>query len=362
MDRKYRVRALAVLVGLTLPAKAFAHGGEIHEGQSFWSLWHWSPEIIAALLLAAIVYGRGAMRGQQPSAWRIAAFAGGLVALFLALVSPIERLADHIFAVHQVEHMLLRTMGPMLIFLAGPQAVLMRGLPAGMKRRLAGPIMTNGGVRGFFSFLTTPVIATSLFVGVSYFWMYPSWHDLAILNEPIHYGWHTSLLITGLLFFSVMFDPRPVPAGAGLPTRLAMFVVAALGNIVLGAFLTFKTVPLYSAYEISGHMWHVSTLTDEQTGGIIMWIPGCMMFALSAIIILYRWGQDEERAVARRRRDGRALQSARDGGNRIFAMSLAAFSVIILMLAIAIVSLIDGGYAGASHFAHHADRHSGFNG
>ena len=70
--------------------------------------------------------------------------------------------------------------------------------------------------------------------------MIPRWHDIAILNEPIHYTWHVTLLVSGLFFFSTIFDPRPAPAGARLGTRLIMFWCAAMGNILLGAFLTFK--------------------------------------------------------------------------------------------------------------------------
>lgn len=352
MDRPVGLRAL-VLAALAVPSAALAHGDEIHEGEGFWSLWHWSPEIIMALLLAAFVYGRGVARGARVPIWRMIAFAGGLLALFLALISPIEPLADHIFAVHQVEHMLLRTMAPMLIFLSAPQGVLMRGLPRRLRRGLAGPVITSGFVRRPLGFLTHPAVATLLFVGVSWFWMYPPWHDLAIVNEPIHYGWHVSLLVTGLLFFSVLFDPRAAPAGPGLATRLVMFVVAALGNILLGAFLAFKSVPLYSAYAILGHFWHVSMLTDEQTGGIIMWIPGCMMFAICAILIVYRWGEDEGRVVARRARDGRDLRGVGRRGNAALALGLGAFAALMVMLAVGIVAFVDGSRRLAAPLPRH---------
>src|SRR6185437_12123277 len=85
-----------------------------------------------------------------------------------------------------------------------------------------------------------------------------------------------------------------------------MFWCAAMGNIVLGAFLTFKNAPLYHAYDMMGRMFGLNAMTDEQIGGLTMWIPGCMMFALSAILILHRWGIDEERAADRRERMGTA--------------------------------------------------------
>ena len=231
--------------------------------------------------------------------WRHALFFGGLAALALALLSPIEPLADHVFAIHQVEHMLLRTIGPMLLLLSQPQAILVRGMPQWLRRAVFAPVVGNGIVRTIFGFFSAPAVATFFFVGVTYFWMLPTWHDIAILNEPIHYLWHVTLLISGLFFFAALLDPRPSPAGPRLGFRLAMFWVAAIGNILMGAFLSFKTVPLYHAYDVMGRMFGLDAVSDEQIGGLTMWIPGCMMFAISAILLLHRHGAEEERNAAR---------------------------------------------------------------
>ncbi|WP_305096279.1 cytochrome c oxidase assembly protein [Croceibacterium aestuarii] len=331
---------------LAASAPAFAHGDEVHEGQSAWSLWQFSPEIILGLVIAGLIYWRGSRHGLVERRWRIAAFFGGLLALFVALISPVEGLADHIFAVHQVEHMLLRTVAPMLLFLSAPQAAMVRGSPRWLTRFFAG----SGWLRGLVGVLRWPPLATVLFLAASYFWMLPRFHDMAILDEPIHYLWHVSLLLTGLVFFSVIFDRRAAPQGPALGTRLGMFLAAALGNIVLGAFLTLKDVSLYSAYLELGHMWHVSELTDEQTGGIIMWIPGTMMFALSAIWVVYSWSSEETRFTERRMRSGRELAGARAKSNSALALGLAVTALLILVLAVSVVSLIDHPPGGARDY------------
>ena len=45
--------------------------------------------------------------------------------------------------------------------------------------------------------------------------MIPHWHDVAILDGPIHYTWHVSLLVTGLFFFFTIFDLGRPPSGRG---------------------------------------------------------------------------------------------------------------------------------------------------
>jgi putative membrane protein len=339
--------ALAGALLLVAPTAAIAHGEEIHPGEPIMAMWHFEPEIVAGLLIAAALYVAGIRRGVPGKWWRHAFFIGGLAALAAALLSPIEPLADHVFAIHQVEHMLLRTIGPMLILLAQPQAALMRGMPEWLRRGIFGPVVSSTAVRNTFGFFSKPLVATVLFVGISWFWMIPRWHDVAILNEAIHYMWHVTLLISGLFFFSTIFDPRPAPMGSPLPARLIMFWCAAMGNILLGAFLTFKSLPLYHAYDVMGRMFGLDAVTDEQIGGLTMWIPGCMMFAVSAILILHRWGVDEERAAERRRRMGtvqaHAAKQARNlaSSNRALAVGLGSFVFLVLFIALTSAVLYD---------------------
>jgi putative membrane protein len=350
------MRVLLFLASVLAPQAAIAHGDEIRAGQSIMAMWQFEPELVLGLVTASGLYLAGVRRGAAARWWRHVLFFGGLLALALALLSPIEPLADHVFAIHQVEHMLLRSIAPMLILLSQPQAALMRGMPEWLRHGAVGPVIASSIVRRTFGFFSQPLIATVLFVGISWFWMVPRWHDVAILDEPIHYTWHVTLLVTGLFFFSTIFDPRPAPNGAKLGTRLVMFWCAAMGNIILGAFLTFKTAPLYHAYDVLGRMFGLDPVTDEQVGGLTMWIPGCMMFATSAILILHRWGLDEERTAERRRRMGTseahaATQAANLArSNRALAVGLGSFAFLVLFVTLTSAILYDHELGPAGSF------------
>ncbi|MBI1181095.1 MAG: cytochrome c oxidase assembly protein [Alphaproteobacteria bacterium] len=346
-----RTARLVVAVFLALlPGVAWAHGD--HEGPVGWGSWNISPEITGGLLLMGLIYGAGLRKargsGEARKVMLHVAFYGGLVAFFIALQSPVEVLADHIFFMHQIEHMLLRTIGPMLVMLALPQAMLTRGLPRGIRRSVVSPVLDNGGVRGLFGFLTQPVVVTLLFVGVSLFWMIPSYHDRAILNEPVHYTWHLTLMITGLLFFWRLFDPREQPAGASLATRLVMFWTASMGNILLGVYLSLKSTAIYHAYGILGRPWAIDPVRDERFGGLTMWIPGCMMFGAAALLLVHRWQAREERNQTRRMRVGgdqpvmaRDFLAARRPQNRMLAFWLGGFVLLVLIIAVSVAVLYD---------------------
>ena len=321
-----------VLCAMTAAA---AHGA-FEPGENPLAAWPFAPEIIVALLAAGWIYWAGIRATERAKeSGRLGshvAFFGGLFALFLALQSPIEVIADHVFVVHQVEHMLLRTVGPMLIMLAAPQATLMRGLPNGVRRRIITPLVANGLIQRLFTFLEIRRWPRSLFVGTTYFWMVPRYHDLAILDEPIHYLWHVSLLISGLFFFWRSFDPRPYPLGTSLTVRLLMFWTAAMGNILLGAYLSFKPDILYQAYGILVSAMGTGCLGRRKVRWAYPMDSGCMMLALAALATLHRWGDNEERTEVRRQfRKANPRQPAADtparqqSRNRTLAVGLAGF-------------------------------------
>jgi len=355
----------AVIVGALVPALAAVppvlRADHILPRSALWTDWPLTPGITLSLLATAWLYiagqrDAGSAAADRPGARHHLAFFGGLAAIFLALQSPIDPLADHLFVVHQVEHMLLRTGGPLLLMLAAPQAALMRGLPSWARRRVLAPLLGNPVFRAL-GILGQPAIATILFVGTTYFWMIPRYHDLAIFDEPVHYLWHTTLLISGLIFFWRLLDPRPYPLSSSLGVRLCMFWFASMGNILLGSYLSFKHGVLYHAYDAMGRYW-LSPIVDERFGGLTMWIPGSMMFAGTSILMIYRWALQEERLTARRYDLGTApptvaeFVASRRSANRRMAIGLLAFaaSVLIISLSVAITDRYTGGSSGLSGF------------
>lgn len=325
-----------------------------------WGAWPLTPGLTLSIVIAGWLYFAGQRPEAAPEAyrgWRHLAFFGGLAALFLALQSPIEPLSDHLFFVHQIEHMLLRTAAPMLLVLAMPQAALLRGMPSWLRRRAVVPIVGNPLIRTL-GILGHPALATILFVGTTYFWMIPRYHDLAILDEPVHYLWHATLLLSGLIFFWRILDPRPYPRGASLGARLFMFWVASIGNILLGSYLSFKHQVLYHAYDEMGRLWGINPGTDETYGGLIMWIPGSMMFLATAMLMIYRWAEQEERSFARSGAGAGARVTAaefvmqRRSANRKMAVGLVFFMLTVVAITFTTVLLYHygGDTGGLSDF------------
>lgn len=301
-SRSFGIRAAVLL--LAAPTAALAHGVQAPE-QAWLSAWPIGIDAMVGLLVAATLYLRGikALRDKSQSAqrWRHWAFFGGLGAIFLALVTPLDVIAEHLFAVHQIQHLLLRGVAPMLLMGAVPAGALIAGMPAIVRRRFLAPLMASPAVRGTFRVLSQPVVCTVLYVATLCVWQVPAVHDAALLDEVWHYVMHITMLASGLLFFWRVFDPRPAPWGTPFHQRLVMLGAAIFANIPLGAITTLKSTVVYTAYDQLGRWWGIDALKDELLGGLVLWMPASMMGLLAVLWLVTLWGKAEARQDTRRR-------------------------------------------------------------
>ena len=318
------------------------------------SAWQFTPDIVLVTLLVAVLYGVGLWRSrnkqQATRRWHGVSFYAGLAAMFLALQSPIDTFSEHVFALHQVQHMLLHSLGPMLLMLAAPQGLLIAGIPEWLRRYVLAPVISSRAVRATFGFVSRPAVATLLFVGTLYFWQIPRYHDLAVLNDAVHYSMHVTMLAAGLVFFWRVFDPRPAPLGTRYLVRATMLWVTICTNILIGAFLTFKTEALYPAYDALGRLWVQNALQDELLGGLTIWIPSTMMCVVALLIVIRMWGGHETKRESWRQRGimaavgsfeppgnpGRQAQSR----NRALAIRLVVISLTVFAAIIGIAMLV----------------------
>ena len=295
--------ALALIAVALAPGTALAHGGEGLSEEAAWSAWSLTPEISGPILLILAVYVRGAVRRRsvkQPvSALRHTLFLAGILALFLSLQSPIDPMGERLFLAHQTQHLLLRMIGPMLVVLARPQAVLLAGLPEALRRRVVAPLMAQGPASRLYRFLTRPFIAFVLFILSLYFWQIPSVHNVALLDPLIHWAMHLTMLAAGFLFFAMIFGRRDGPTDPSHFLRIVLLFAGIVSNILLGAITVFKTRVLYTAYDIEGRLFGIAPLTDETTGGFVLWVPASMMTIIAIIIVVYDWNLTENRRLRR---------------------------------------------------------------
>lgn len=228
-----------------------AHGAQ---ASSEWSssLWSWCSFGVLLLL--------------RPR--RRALFAAALCALFAALVWPLEALAGRSFAAHMLQHMLLIAVAAPLLVASRPAMPVLKGA------KTAGAVLRS---------LSRPPVAFLLHGVAIWAGHAPAVLEAAERHPPVHILEHALLLGTAaLLWWSLRHRGRAASGAASLWTLGTM-----IHTSVLGALLTFAPRLLYPAY----------TLEDQQLAGLVMWVPGGLLYLAAALSFAAAWlGRQEARA------------------------------------------------------------------
>ena len=283
---------------LTAIPSVYAHGG-VAPGDNLWAAWNTTnPLPTLGLFLAALLYVNGLGKWDKPShpinAWQKGSFFAGILALFLALQSPLDPLAEHYFFVHQVQHLLLRMVGPLLVLLGAPLTPMLRGLPLWLRQGAVRPLVRQPWVRQGYQRLTNPVAAVALFLVALYFWQVPGLHDLAVRNDYVHEVMHFTMLFSGFLFWWLVIDPKPHRSRLHYGLRVLYLGLIVLPNTVLGAGITFARGLLYQSYAEVEQPIFLDALVDQQLGGLFLWVIGDMMSIIAAGIVMIMWYQREQ--------------------------------------------------------------------
>jgi cytochrome c oxidase assembly factor CtaG len=271
---------------------------------AFLRSWAFDPWLLVALPLAAGVYLRGwlVLRRRNPRRWHgghLAAFLGGLAALYLALASPIEPFAALLLAVHMLQHLLLMMVAPPLLWLGAPLFPLLRGLPQPVRVYWVAPLLASPPLRRLFARLTHPLTALPIFVAATWLWHVPPAYDLALRSSGWHYLQHLSFLGAALLFWYPVVRPYPSRPRWSLWLLFPYLILADLSNTILSALLTFSERVLYPYYAEVPRLGGLSVLEDQSAAGVLMWVPGSLVFLLPLFALGVRLlaGQEDDRVT-----------------------------------------------------------------
>jgi len=257
-----------------------------------------SPVALATIAALIWLYLRGAghprLVRERVGAVRHTLFATGLALVAAAFEGPLATVGQNLFAAHQVQHLLIRLLGPMLIVLSHPWPVLRAGLPCGMRRGLR-QVGDRFVIRLSARILTRLDVSFVLLVGSLFLWQVPALHNAALAMPPLALVAHTGMALAGLNFFAVVLDRRDAPQGANQSLRLLTLVGVIVSNILLGSLTTMKEVVLYTGYDIAGRLWNFAPLADETAGGYTIWVPSSFVIIAAIILVFNGWNAAEVR-------------------------------------------------------------------
>ena len=223
--------------------------------------------------------------------WRLCCFLGALLGTLVALVSPIDALADQLFFMHMVQHMLLLDLVPILAILGFTKVILrpvtraVQELEQRARRRSR-----------------SPAFAVVLYVGVIWAWHIPAAYDVALRHPVVHVLEHVSFLLAGSLYWWHLLSPiraRLRLDGMGPVVYMAstkLFVGA------LGMGLAFAPSALYPYYVHHARVWGISAHDDQSIAGLIMAVEQSLVMGVALVVLFVRALAESEREQQRRER------------------------------------------------------------
>jgi len=245
-------------------------------------------------------YVRGVERsapGEKPRLWRTLLFLLGIALLYAVLQTRYEYLAEHMFFLNRFQHVVMHHLGPFLIALAWPWPTILRGMPEPVRRWATSPLAL-----GLLHVSRQPFLAAFLFVGLIAFWLVPGIHFRAMIDPTLYLVMNWTMVGDGLLFWSLVLDPRDTPAAhISFGMRAVLAVGVMFPQIAMGAVIALAGHDLYSFYAWCGRIYpSIDALADQTYGGLIVWIPPAMMSVVALLLVLNALRLNEEKEDAAR--------------------------------------------------------------
>ncbi len=126
-------------------------------------------------------------------------------------------------------------------------------------------------------------------------WHVPTAYDFALEHERWHEFEHLCFLGTSILFWWPVIRPWPTRQNFAGWFLLLYLVMADIVNTVLSAFLAFCDRPVYGYYLREPNAFHISPLSDQRAGAVVMWVIGSLVFLVPAVVLTFRLLQPRER-------------------------------------------------------------------
>ncbi len=261
--------------------------------------WTFDPGVLIGVALVGGAYltrwqhvrtGPSSLARAGAPVWRLCCMLAALAITMIALVSPLDGLADQLFFMHMVQHMLLLDLVPILAILSLTKVILR---PV---TRAVRDVEKSAGV------LAHPAFAVVLYVAVIWAWHIPAAYDLALRHPVVHVAEHVSFLTAGLLYWWHLLSPiraRMRLDGMGPVVYMGstkLFVGA------LGMGLAFAPAALYPYYVHHARVWGLSAHDDQSIAGLIMAVEQSLVMGVALVVLFIRALSESEREQLRKER------------------------------------------------------------
>jgi putative membrane protein len=238
----------------------------------------------ASLAVAGVAYAVRAVRlaemGRPLPTWRLVSFGAGIAVLALALLSPLERLAEELVTGHMVQHLLIIDIAALLIVL-------------GLTGPILQPVLAIRWLR-WIRALAHPVVSFALWVAILYVWHIPALYQAATFDSQLlHALEHATFFLAGLGIWLSLLGPLPKPTWFGNGAKVVYVIAVRLAGAVLANVLMWSGTVIYPRYEPTELARGVEPLSDQGWAGIVMMFESTVVTIGTLVWLFFRWARED---------------------------------------------------------------------
>lgn len=248
--------------------------------QSSWLTWSIHPSTVIGLVALGALYLwrlRQAKGDEHASVLRRISFLAALLVIFASLNGPIHDLSDtYLFSAHMVQHLMLTMLMPPL---------LIAGVPGWMLR----PLLRSRAIASVARVVTRPVACFAIFNIVIAMWHLPVFYNAAMDNHNIHILEHLMFMAAAVLMWWPLTSQLPELPRLSYPGQMLYCFLMIMPMSIVAVYISMADRVLYPAYAAAPRITSLSPLEDQLLGGLIMWVPGGMIFMIIMSVIFFKW-------------------------------------------------------------------------
>ncbi len=261
----------------------------VHNALTAWQAGPFALLTVAVLVGVAYWYLRAdwqlATRGRRWPRNRTACFVAGLVAVDVAIQSPVATFTGAYFEAHVVQHLLLMVVAPPLLALGAPSTLLLQTSSRRVKRLWLGVLRSRA-----FALLTFPLTVWAVYFGVMFAFFLSS-----LINLSMTHLWLMDIMNIVFLFGATLYwwpmvglDPI-VHWRMGYGARMVNILLGGPPEVILGLAILSSHRPIASMYSLS----------STHAGGGLLWISTEAATLIGFIPIFWQWIRADERSAKR---------------------------------------------------------------
>src|SRR5579875_561240 len=174
--------------------------------------WQWGPFaicVLVAVTLSGYLYLRGdwklAARGRRWRGRRTAAFLLGLLAVDIALQSPVATLTSWYFPAHVVQHLVLMTVAPPLMAMGAPSTMLLQAGPDWAKKTWRAVLHSRP-----FAWATHPVPVWFGYFGAMFVFFLTPLINFAMEHMALMDAFNLFFLLGGCMYWWPIIEVDPI--------------------------------------------------------------------------------------------------------------------------------------------------------